>query len=197
MNVLYFATHKMERPRGWSGTIPVGRYWRCALVVLFNYGVDTGTMWKSAPRIPEKVWVLGTFSQQDRVCVLAASHATIFPSFIFRGIGSRYVFATVESRRAAWDGDALPHRGRALGLPQEEFDAFWRSIVAPMIRRHQEMFPQMHRRVATDPSQSGPSPRAHPRMAAPAEPYPGTDRYAPCPCNSGQKYKFCCGARGR
>ena len=69
-------------------------------------------------RIPEKVWVLRTFSQQDRVCVLAASPATIFPSFIFRGIGSRYGFATVESGRAAWDGDALPHRGRAFGLPQ-------------------------------------------------------------------------------
>ena len=36
----------------------------------------------------------------------------------FRSIGSRYVCATVESRRAAWDGDALPHRGRAFGLPQ-------------------------------------------------------------------------------
>ena len=47
----------------------------------------------------------------------------------------------------------------ALKMDDEEFDAFRRSIVAPMIRRHQEMFPQMHRRVATDPSQSGPSPR--------------------------------------
>ena len=83
-----------------------------------------------------------------------------------------------------------------LEMDDEEFDAFRRSIVVPMIRRHQEMFPQMHRRVSTDPSQSGPSLRAHPRMAAPAEKYPGTDRYAPCPCNSGQKYKFCCGARG-
>ena len=45
----------------------------------------------------------------------------------------------------------------------------------------------MHRRVSTDPSQSGPSLRAHPRMAEPAETYPGTDRYAPCPCNSGRK----------
>ena len=24
---------------------PVGRYWRAALVVFFNYGVDTGTVW--------------------------------------------------------------------------------------------------------------------------------------------------------
>ena len=83
----------------------------------------------------------------------------------------------------------------ALKMDDEEFDAFRRSIVAPMIRRHQEMFPLMHRRVATNPSQSGPSPRAHPKMAAAAEKYPGTDRYAPCPCNSGEKYKFCCGAK--
>ncbi len=49
INALYFATHKMERPRGWNRPIPIGRYWRSALVVFFNYGVDTGTVWKSAP----------------------------------------------------------------------------------------------------------------------------------------------------
>jgi SEC-C motif len=85
----------------------------------------------------------------------------------------------------------------ALKMDDEEFDAFQRSIVVPMIRRHQEMFPKMHRRVATDLPQSGPSLPAQPRMASPAEKYPGIDRYAPCPCNSGQKYKFCCGKKGR
>ena len=55
----------------------------------------------------------------------------------------------------------------ALKMDDEEFDAFRRSIVAPMIRRHQEMFPLMHRRVATGASQSGPSPRAHPRRRRP------------------------------
>jgi uncharacterized protein YecA (UPF0149 family) len=86
---------------------------------------------------------------------------------------------------------------RTLEMDDEEFDAFRRSIVVPMIRRHHEMFPQMHRRDSTDPSQSSPSLRARPRMAAPAERYPGPDRYAPCPCGSGEKYKFCCGKRGR
>ena len=47
INALYFATHQMRRPRGWSHQLPVGRYWRCALVVFFNYGVDTGTVWKT------------------------------------------------------------------------------------------------------------------------------------------------------
>jgi hypothetical protein len=47
INALYFATHKMDRPRGWHQPLPVGLYWRCALVVFFNYGVDTGTVWKS------------------------------------------------------------------------------------------------------------------------------------------------------
>ena len=85
----------------------------------------------------------------------------------------------------------------SLKMDDEEFDDFRRSIVVPMIRRHQEMFPQMHRRVSTDSSQSGPALRARPRRAAAAEAYPGTDRYAPCPCNSGKKYKFCCGKKGR
>jgi uncharacterized protein YecA (UPF0149 family) len=66
-----------------------------------------------------------------------------------------------------------------------------------MIQRHQEMFPRMHRRVPHDPSPSSPAAPAHPSKAAPGERYPGTDRYAPCPCNSGEKYKFCCGARRR
>src|SRR3954467_12202083 len=47
INALYFATHQMKRPRGWDSSFPVGRYWRCALVLFFNYGLDTGTIWKS------------------------------------------------------------------------------------------------------------------------------------------------------
>jgi hypothetical protein len=35
INALDFATHKMERPRGWDAPHPIGRYWRAALVVFF------------------------------------------------------------------------------------------------------------------------------------------------------------------
>jgi hypothetical protein len=56
INALYFASHKMRRPRGWRFPIPVGRYWRCALVLFFNYGVDTGTIWKSAPFHEPILW---------------------------------------------------------------------------------------------------------------------------------------------
>lgn len=56
INALYFATHQMERPRGWDEVFPVGRYWRCALVMFFNYGVDTGTIWKSAPFHEPILW---------------------------------------------------------------------------------------------------------------------------------------------
>ncbi|MGA2699934.1 MAG: hypothetical protein ABSH35_02390 [Isosphaeraceae bacterium] len=55
----------MERPRGWSGTIPVGRYWRSALVVFFNYGVDTGTVWKSAPFHEPILWRHVSWSRQS------------------------------------------------------------------------------------------------------------------------------------
>ena len=85
----------------------------------------------------------------------------------------------------------------SLGMDEEEFDDFRRSIVDPMVRRHQEMFPRMDRRVSTEPWRSGPSLQADPRNAAPADKYPVSDRYAPSPCNSGEKYKFCCGARRR
>ena len=49
INALYFATHQMGRPRAWDAPFAVGRYWRSALVLFFNYHLDTGTVWKSAP----------------------------------------------------------------------------------------------------------------------------------------------------
>jgi hypothetical protein len=81
-----------------------------------------------------------------------------------------------------------------LEMSDEEFDDFRRSTIDPMIQRHREMFPLMHRRASIDSSQSGRSIRAHATRAGRAEKYPGTPRYAPCPCQSGEKYKFCCGA---
>jgi hypothetical protein len=97
-----------------------------------------------------------------------------------------------ESRSAA-----LTEMRRTLKMDDEEFEVFRRSVVFPMIQRHQEMFPLMHQRVSHDRSQSGPSLGAQPRKSARGERYPGTGPYAPCPCNSGEKYKFCCGKRGR
>ena len=55
----------MERPRGWYGPIPVGRYWQSALVVFFNYGVDTGTIWKSAPFHEPVLWRHVSWSRQS------------------------------------------------------------------------------------------------------------------------------------
>ncbi len=85
----------------------------------------------------------------------------------------------------------------SIDMSDEEFDEFRCTLIDPMIRRHEEMFPQLHR-----PGPHFPSRRSGPWQAsqsggAPAEKYAGTDRYAPCPCNSGRKYKFCCGAKSR
>jgi len=91
---------------------------------------------------------------------------------------------------------ALSEMRPSLQMDEEEFESFRRSVIVPMIQRHQDMFPSMHRGVAPSVSQSVPSPWAGPRRGARAEKYPGTDRYAPCPCKSGKKYKFCCGKKG-
>ena len=48
LNALYFATYQLPRPRGWKQHVTVGHHWRAALVVFFNYGVDTGTIFKCA-----------------------------------------------------------------------------------------------------------------------------------------------------
>ena len=86
-----------------------------------------------------------------------------------------------------------------LEMNEEDFDAFRREVVGPMIRRHWEMFPLMHRQVGSRATFS-PSefvPRPVPALVQSTKKAPVTDRYAPCPCNSGRKFKFCCGAKGR
>jgi hypothetical protein len=83
-----------------------------------------------------------------------------------------------------------------LDMDDEDFALFRSSVIDPMIRRHQDMFPRMKRHGSAGNSQSGPSSWSEPKTAT-HEKYPGTDRYAPCPCNSGKKYKFCCWALGR
>jgi hypothetical protein len=91
----------------------------------------------------------------------------------------------------------LAEMRQSLKMDEAEFAEFRRSVIDPMIQRHEEMFPGMHRRIVGDAVPSFSPPRAHARKAAPGDKYPGTDRYAPCPCGSGEKYKFCCGAKGR
>ena len=104
-----------------------------------------------------------------------------------------------------WNLSLAPEDGRdqmlsemrpTLQMDEDQFNEFRRSVIDPMIRRHQQMFPLMHQRGLTAASPSGPSPRAQSKAAA-SEAYPGTPVYAPCPCNSGRKYKFCCRTKGR
>ena len=91
----------------------------------------------------------------------------------------------------------LDEMRQTLGMDDAEFAEFRRSVIVPMIRRHEEMFPGMRHMKFTDLAPSPSSPRAPTSKAAPGQKYPVTDRYAPCPCGSGKKYKFCCGAKGR
>jgi len=70
----------------------------------------------------------------------------------------------------------------ALKMDVAEFADFRHSVIAPMIARHHEMFPNMPRLDSQ-------------RMARLSrdEKYHGTGRNAPCTCNSGKKYQRCCG----
>jgi hypothetical protein len=105
-----------------------------------------------------------------------------------------------------------------LKMDDAGFEEFRRGIIMPMIRRHREMFPGLHQRRSgqrsmgplggfmsldmgphhqeEDEEDEGYMPEAQPTRTTRTEKYPGTDRYAPCPCNSGRKYKFCCGKKG-
>jgi hypothetical protein len=83
----------------------------------------------------------------------------------------------------------------SLDMDEAQFGEFRRSIIDPMIRRHLEMFPLMHRLGSTTAWPSDPSRQAHSRVTA-NQAYPGTEPYALCPCKSGRKYKFCCRRKG-
>lgn len=86
---------------------------------------------------------------------------------------------------------------RTAAMDDEEFAEFERNVVAPMIRRHEKMFPRMHGRAPADSLPFGPIPRPHLSMPTLEEKPAMVDRYAPCSCGSGKKYKFCCGKKGR
>jgi hypothetical protein len=85
----------------------------------------------------------------------------------------------------------------SLRMDDQEFSEFRRTVVEPMLARHRKMFPRLHRRNSSGDLLGGTSPSTQPAGAMPTQQHPVTDRYAPCPCNSGRKYKFCCGAKGR
>ncbi len=84
-----------------------------------------------------------------------------------------------------------------LEMNDEEFAEFRRIVVMPMIERHHEMFPGMHRQEPPVRSPGGHSPRPELRTAAPTPTKTQIAPYGPCPCQSGKKYKFCCGVKRR
>jgi uncharacterized protein YecA (UPF0149 family) len=101
-----------------------------------------------------------------------------------------------------WNLALVPEQGRdealakmrsTLKMDDDQFETFRRAVVVPMIQRHQEMFPRMHRLGSMESSRGAPAPQTARTASARAEKFPGTGRNAPCPCNSGRKYKLCCG----
>jgi hypothetical protein len=99
--------------------------------------------------------------------------------------------------QACWNFALMPEDKRekaideikpTLNMTDEEFAEFRQLVVLPMIRRHSEMFPGLHGR-------SEQTRRTSNIPSSPAKKLRGPDRYAPCSCGSGRKYKWCCGAQ--
>lgn len=84
-----------------------------------------------------------------------------------------------------------------LEMDPAEYAKFRKDVIRPMIQRHKEMFPRLHALNGSGIPEWGETVEpARPQRSERGEAYPGTDRYAPCPCDSGKKYKFCCGKKG-
>ena len=111
-----------------------------------------------------------------------------------------------------WNLSILPEESRekaigdmrtTLKMDDAAFEEFRHKVIIPMIRRHEEMFPALHRRGSAQ-TQRKPLPARTIRVAPPDETLseqtpparekrPDTRRNDPCPCCSGKKYKRCCG----
>jgi uncharacterized protein YecA (UPF0149 family) len=83
---------------------------------------------------------------------------------------------------------AIDEMKPVLEMPDEVFAEFRQKFILPMIHRHHEMFPGLHNRSKQKADTVG-------VISTQTKKYPETDRYGPCPCGSGRKYKFCCGVR--
>ncbi len=108
--------------------------------------------------------------------------------------------------QACWNLSLLPKEQRqssmkslrdALSMDDAEFQDFHRSILEPMVRRHEEMFPKLHRHESLEPPHWEPSLSPLPPTESSKRKSSEPGRYDPCPCNSGRKYKFCCGRTAR
>jgi uncharacterized protein YecA (UPF0149 family) len=120
------------------------------------------------------------------------SHAELSKAFALSQFCYNLALVPDEKRESA-----LSELQAGVEMDDAEFDIFRRTVIVPMIDRHHQMFPALHDRISADPGRSASSLPAQSRTTEPREAYPGTDRYAPCPCNSGEKYKFCCGRKRR
>jgi uncharacterized protein YecA (UPF0149 family) len=86
----------------------------------------------------------------------------------------------------------------AFEMDDAEFESFRLTVIQPMIRRHEEMFPDLRPGLTVGRNPIG-TPTIMERLRSPSvttareKKNSGVDRYGPCPCNSGKKYKFCCG----
>ena len=76
-----------------------------------------------------------------------------------------------------------------MGLDDAEFADFRQGLIDPMMARHDRAASLANLAVETTYRNRIGSDHQSPR------PKVTVDRYAPCPCQSGKKYKFCCGAK--
>lgn len=74
-----------------------------------------------------------------------------------------------------------------------EFEDFKGAVVFPMIQRHYDMFPHMHEQDMSNDVETQSMWEKEAPIPAAAEMHSATSPNAPCPCNSGKKYKKCCG----
>jgi len=77
-------------------------------------------------------------------------------------------------------------------LSDDELESFRSTILMPMLQRYNSLFGSRQFDGFDDVSFRR---SMQPIVESSADETSTTDRYAPCPCDSGLKYKFCCGKK--
>lgn len=141
INSLYFATHELKRPRGWSHPFAVGRYWRSALVIFFNYGLDTGTVWKTEPFHEPILWrhvrTIPYSMEEERGQTIASGHFAASRESnskpVLRAVMSKSGYSRISARHAQriTTNMSRSHLSRSLAIPWQESPI----VTTPIARR--------------------------------------------------------------
>ena len=145
INAIYWQTYSLTIRGFKNAAVPVGAYWRAALVFFYNYGVDTGTVFPYLQRHQPLLWrhVFASPTCPDRSIKLPEELTTEFGWIHYKRTKTgksfvrpmnRVVQLHLDSIRPAGDPESYAEQRVFLGgtaRPTERFRLLWQAAKVP------------------------------------------------------------------